>query len=131
MLIKDSLIGATPAAHGLAVVTRNRADFAHPGVRIVDPFPARRRTSLLLILPLRTRLRRSILPPGYIRYLTLPLLHATKPVDKWGILTKSQSYLRSQTFQVLTDFLPSPTCQFLTHCGDSFALARRTIWNAV
>src|SRR5215831_2254578 len=38
MPIKDSLIAATAAAHGLAVVTRNRADFIHSGVRVMDPF---------------------------------------------------------------------------------------------
>jgi toxin FitB len=38
MPVKDSLIAATAAVHGLAVVTRNRADFAKAGVRIVDPF---------------------------------------------------------------------------------------------
>ena len=38
MPIKDSLIAATAAVHGLAVVTRNRSDFMHAGVRIVDPF---------------------------------------------------------------------------------------------
>jgi predicted nucleic acid-binding protein len=38
MPIKDSLIAATAAVHGLAVATRNRADFVNAGVRIVDPF---------------------------------------------------------------------------------------------
>jgi len=38
MPIKDSLIAATAVLHGLAVATRNRADFANAGVRIVDPF---------------------------------------------------------------------------------------------
>ena len=38
MPIKDSLIAATAALHGLAVVTRNRTDFANAGVRVVDPF---------------------------------------------------------------------------------------------
>jgi len=36
--IKNSLIAATAAVHGLAVATRNRADFVNAGVRIVDPF---------------------------------------------------------------------------------------------
>jgi toxin FitB len=38
MPIKDSLIAATAAVHGLAVATRNRADFVRAGLRIVDPF---------------------------------------------------------------------------------------------
>jgi predicted nucleic acid-binding protein len=38
MPIKDSLIAATAATHGLAVATRNRVDFANAGVGIVDPF---------------------------------------------------------------------------------------------
>ena len=38
MPIKDSLIAATAIAHGLAVATRNRIDFAKAGVDIVDPF---------------------------------------------------------------------------------------------
>jgi toxin FitB len=38
MPIKDSLIAATAVVHGLAVATRNRADFLNAGVRIVDPF---------------------------------------------------------------------------------------------
>jgi predicted nucleic acid-binding protein len=36
--IKDSLIAATAIVHGLAVATRNRADFMNAGVRIIDPF---------------------------------------------------------------------------------------------
>ena len=38
MPIKDSLIAATAIIHGLAVATRNHADFVNAGVRIVDPF---------------------------------------------------------------------------------------------
>ena len=38
MPVKDSLIAATTLLHGLAVVTRNRDDFAKTGVPIVDPF---------------------------------------------------------------------------------------------
>jgi len=38
MPIKDSLIATTAVVHGLAVATRNRADFVNAGVRIVDPF---------------------------------------------------------------------------------------------
>ena len=38
MPIKDSLIAATAIVHGLSIATRNRADFVHAGVRIVDPF---------------------------------------------------------------------------------------------
>jgi hypothetical protein len=38
MPIKYSLIAATAAVHSLAVATRNHADFANAGVRIVDPF---------------------------------------------------------------------------------------------
>lgn len=38
MPIKDSLIAATALVHGLGAVTRNRADSANAGVRIVDPF---------------------------------------------------------------------------------------------
>jgi predicted nucleic acid-binding protein len=40
MPIKDSLIAATAVVHGLAIATRNRADFVNAGVRIVDPFVA-------------------------------------------------------------------------------------------
>ena len=38
MPIKDSLIAATALVHGLAIATRNRADFIKAGMRIVDPF---------------------------------------------------------------------------------------------
>jgi toxin FitB len=38
MPIKDSLIAATAAVHGLTVATRNRADFTDAGVPVVDPF---------------------------------------------------------------------------------------------
>jgi predicted nucleic acid-binding protein len=38
MPIKDSLIAATALVHDLTVATRNRADFANSGARIVDPF---------------------------------------------------------------------------------------------
>jgi predicted nucleic acid-binding protein len=36
--IKGSLIAVTALVHGLAVATRNRADFVNAGLRIVDPF---------------------------------------------------------------------------------------------
>lgn len=38
MPVKDSLIAATALLHGLAVATRNRADFVKAGVEVVDPF---------------------------------------------------------------------------------------------
>ena len=38
MPIKDSLIAATALVHGLAVATRNRADFEQAGVKVIDPF---------------------------------------------------------------------------------------------
>ena len=38
MPTKDRLIAATTAVHGLAVVTRNRTDFLHACVRVIDPF---------------------------------------------------------------------------------------------
>lgn len=40
MPIKDSLIATTALVHGLAVATRNGADFEHSGVGIVNPFVA-------------------------------------------------------------------------------------------
>ena len=41
MPIKDSLIATTALVHGLTVTTRNRRDFEHAGVKIVDPFAGR------------------------------------------------------------------------------------------
>ena len=38
MPVKDSLIAATALTHGLAVATRNRADFEKAGVQVLDPF---------------------------------------------------------------------------------------------
>lgn len=38
MPVKDSLVAASALLHGLVVVTRNTADFARAGVRLVDPF---------------------------------------------------------------------------------------------
>ena len=38
MPIKDSLIASTAIVHNLAIVTRNKIDFANAGVRIIDPF---------------------------------------------------------------------------------------------
>jgi predicted nucleic acid-binding protein len=38
MPIKDSLIATTALIHGLAVATRNSADFVNAGVSVVDPF---------------------------------------------------------------------------------------------
>ncbi|HEX6101233.1 MAG TPA: type II toxin-antitoxin system VapC family toxin [Thermoanaerobaculia bacterium] len=38
MPVKDSLIATTALVHGLAVVTRNRADFEKAAVTVVDPF---------------------------------------------------------------------------------------------
>lgn len=36
--VRDSLIAATALVHGLAVVTRNVADFAPTGAEIIDPW---------------------------------------------------------------------------------------------
>jgi hypothetical protein len=38
MPIKDSLIAASALVHGLAIVTRNTADYRHAGVALVNPF---------------------------------------------------------------------------------------------
>lgn len=38
MPVKDSLIAATALRHGLTVATRNVADFAHAGCRVVNPY---------------------------------------------------------------------------------------------
>ena len=38
MPVKDSMIAATAACHNLTVVTRNNADFAKAGVRVLNPF---------------------------------------------------------------------------------------------
>lgn len=38
MPIKDSLVAATALAHGLAVATRDVADFRHAGVELENPF---------------------------------------------------------------------------------------------
>lgn len=38
MPIKDSFIAATAIVYGLTVVTRNHADFAKAGVRVINPF---------------------------------------------------------------------------------------------
>jgi predicted nucleic acid-binding protein len=38
MPIKDSFIAATALMHGLTVVTRNSLDFAHVGVKVLNPF---------------------------------------------------------------------------------------------
>ena len=39
--VVDSLLAATAAVHGLVLVTRNTADVAGLGVRLLDPFAAR------------------------------------------------------------------------------------------
>jgi predicted nucleic acid-binding protein len=36
--IKDSLVAATARQHRLNVATRNTPDFAHAGVKLVNPF---------------------------------------------------------------------------------------------
>jgi predicted nucleic acid-binding protein len=36
--LRLGIIAATAVVHGMAVVTRNRADFVNAGVRIGDPF---------------------------------------------------------------------------------------------
>lgn len=38
MPLKDSLIAATALVHDLTLVTRNERDFAHAGVRVLNPF---------------------------------------------------------------------------------------------
>ena len=35
---RDAMIAATALEHGMTVVTRNIADFAGTGVKLVDPF---------------------------------------------------------------------------------------------
>lgn len=38
MPVKDSLIAASALQHGFTVATRNKGDFSHCGVELVDPF---------------------------------------------------------------------------------------------
>jgi predicted nucleic acid-binding protein len=38
MPVKDSLVAATARQHRLTVATRNTGDFAHAGVKVVNPF---------------------------------------------------------------------------------------------
>ena len=38
MPVKDSLIAASAATHGLSVATRNTDDFSHTGINVVNPF---------------------------------------------------------------------------------------------
>lgn len=38
--VRDALIAATALAHGMAVVTRNVADFAPMGAEVIDPWQA-------------------------------------------------------------------------------------------
>ena len=38
MQLQDSLIAATALEYGLTLVTRNETDFAHAGVRILNPW---------------------------------------------------------------------------------------------
>jgi hypothetical protein len=38
MPVKDSLVAATARQHRLTVATRNTSDFAHAGVKVVNPF---------------------------------------------------------------------------------------------
>jgi predicted nucleic acid-binding protein len=38
MSVKDSMIAASALAHGLILVTRNERDFAHTGLKPVNPF---------------------------------------------------------------------------------------------
>lgn len=40
MPVKDSLVAATALVHDLTIATRNIDDFAHAGVRVLNPFAA-------------------------------------------------------------------------------------------